>query len=194
MIIDELAEHAHEFERGVGDGAAVHPAVQVSAGPVELHVKVRQAAQAVGDGDGVRVPHAGVRNEHEVGSQIVAMLFEERREVAAAALFFALDQDGDFHGELADCLFPASQRFDEGDDRAFVIAGAARGDDAVTDGRFKRRTGPLLQRVGRLHVVMAIEQHVRCRRGQVIVDALRQHDRVPSRLLDLCQQSRVTQR
>ena len=39
-----------------------------------------------------------------------------------------------------------------------VVAGAAGVDIAIAHGRFERRADPLIQWVGRLHVVMAVNQ------------------------------------
>jgi len=59
---------------------------------------------------------------------------------------------------------------EEGHHLTLVVGCAARHDDlsvlrVVHELRFEGRSGPGLQRVGRLHVVMAIEEHVRALRA-----------------------------
>ena len=43
----------------------------------------------------------------------------------------------------------------------FVVGRAAGVDVAVADGRLERRADPFVQRIGRLHVVVAVDQHDR---------------------------------
>ena len=61
---------------------------------------------------------------------------------------------------------PGPHRLDEGHQLALVVLGAARHDHLAVglvggEARLERRRLPQLQRIGRLHVVVAVEQHVR---------------------------------
>ena len=66
---------------------------------------------------------------------------------------------------------------------ALVVAGAARVDPLVLVARLERRADPLLERVGRLDVVVAVDED----RGGVVagVQPLRGDDRMRRRLVDL---------
>ena len=62
---------------------------------------------------------------------------------------------------------PCAERLDEGHHLTLVVHGPAR-DHTLTvlgidDGRLERRAIPKLQRLGRLHVVVAVVEHVRPR-------------------------------
>ena len=64
--------------------------------------------------------------------------------------------------------FQAPAGLDEGHQLALVVLGAARDDDLapvgmVGDHRLERRTIPEIERIDRLHIVMAVEQHMRTR-------------------------------
>ena len=83
-----------------------------------------------------------------------------------AALLLALDHGGDRQRQLAGDRLEGAAGLDEGHRLAFVVAGPARDDDLAASGqrfdaRLERRRLPLVQRIDRLHVVMAVKQHAR---------------------------------
>ena len=83
-----------------------------------------------------------------------------------AALLLALDHHGDVERQLAGDRLEGAAGLDEGHGLAFVVAGAARDDDFAPaverfDARLERRRLPQIERVDRLHVVMAVEQDAR---------------------------------
>ena len=89
----------------------------------------------------------------------------ERFEVGAADFLLALDQHGDARGDAAAGGVPGAQRFQEHHRLALVVHRAARDEAlavrAVDELRLERRAVPELQRIDRLHVVVAVEQDVR---------------------------------
>jgi len=83
----------------------------------------------------------------------------KRRQVGAADLLLAVEQHLDIAGQLA---IAGAQRLHAEDLRqvlAFVVAGAAPVQAAVAQGRLEGRARPGLDRVGRLYVVVAVDQH-----------------------------------
>ena len=68
--------------------------------------------------------------------------------------------------QLAGHRLEGAAGLDEGHHLAFVVAGAARDDDLAAvgqrrDARRERRRVPQIERIDRLHVVVAVEQHAR---------------------------------
>gem|GEM_PF-6026521 len=142
---------------------------------MQLHVEVDQPAQGVGDGGGVGVPHAGVADHADgvVGGscfKFVGVGGQERGQANAAAFFFALNHDGDVTRQEGVGVAVGLERLQKHHDLALVVAGSAGVELAVADRRFERPGRPALQRVGGLHVVVAVEQHP--------ASGARDHDRV----------------
>ncbi len=132
--------------------------------PVHHDLLERQAAQHGGDRGGLGVPHGRVANESQVRLQRLGVLGEEGGQGGRARFLFALEQHADVARQAAG-LAEGAAGLEEGHQLAFVVAGAAR-DDAlpvrpVREARLEGRRRPQLERVGGLHVVMAVEQHMR---------------------------------
>jgi hypothetical protein len=77
----------------------------------------------------------------------------------AARLLFALDQELDVHRELAAHGEHRLDRLDVGVGLPLVVGRAAADQAVALFGRLERRVAPFVERVGRLHVVVAVEQH-----------------------------------
>ena len=88
-------------------------------------------------------------------------LADEVVEVDAADFLFALEDDLDVHRQPAVLLQVRFDRLEVHEDLALVVGGAARVDLAVAHGRLERRRLPQIERVDRLHVVVAVEENRR---------------------------------
>ena len=64
-------------------------------------------------------------------------------------------------GSAAGALQPRLGGLEVHDELALVVAGAAGVDDVVLVARLERRPHPLVERIGRLHVVVAVDEHRR---------------------------------
>ena len=85
-----------------------------------------------------------------------------------AALLLALDHHGDGQRQRAGHGLEGAAGLDEGHHLTFVVAGTARDDGLASvrqcrDARRERRRLPEIERVDRLHIVMAVEQNARTR-------------------------------
>ncbi len=78
-----------------------------------------------------------------------------------ADFFFAFDQDFDIDGKLAMQLMERFERFQVDVHLSFIVGSAAPKDIPVANFRLEGRRGPEFERLGRLHVVMAIEKNRR---------------------------------
>ena len=152
---DDLAEG----EEGVGGGAAVHAGVEVGAGAADFDLGVDHAAQADAEGGDAGGEHFGVGDEGDVGLELVGVLADEGGDAFAADFFFALEDDADVDGELAFVRGEEGFKgFDVHPDLALVVDGAAGVEIAVALGGLERGRDPLVERLGGLDVVVAVEE------------------------------------
>ena len=166
VLIEQASENAGQHPDRILRAAAEDAGMQVAIGGLDLDLVVNQSAQRCCDRRRIRIPHAGVADQCEVGLQVLLVGFKERNEILRADFFFAFDHDGDIDGQRAGDGLPGPAGLDEGHQLALVVLGAARDDDLssvsmVGHGRFEWRTVPEIERVDRLHIVVTVEQHVR---------------------------------
>ena len=161
ILVVQVGEDAREDVDRVPGRAAVAARMQVAVGGSDHDLLPDQPAQHGGDGRRLGVPHAGVADERKVGPELVLVGLDERGERGRPRLLLALEQHRHVAGQPAR-LAEGAQRLDEGHELALVVAGAARDDlRAVAEFRLERIRRPERERIDRLHVVMAVEQHVR---------------------------------
>jgi hypothetical protein len=157
-----VAEHMDRVTRG----PAVHARMQVAVGGGDGDLFADQSAQHGGDRRRFAVPHAGVADQRQVAGQFVLIGFQERMQRRRAAFLLAFQQNGDAERQAAGLRDPGAGRLDEGHQLALVVGSTPRDDDlaavlAGDDARLERVAFPQIERVDRLHVVMAVEQHMR---------------------------------
>ena len=102
-----------------------------------------------------------IGGDDEIGLQPVAVLAHEIGDMRAADFLLALQQEDDVARQFAMHRQMRFDRQDLGEVLALVVADAARIDAAVADRGLEGRADPGVQRVRRLHVIMAVEQHRR---------------------------------
>ena len=166
VVVVHLGHDPGQRPDRVHGGAAVAARVQIAAGAGDDELGAGEAAQLRRDRRRVLVPLAGVAHERQVGLHLLAVLGQEPRQRRRAALLLALEQHGDGDRRGAGHAPPGPHRLEEGHQLALVVLGAARHDDLAVglvggDARLERRRLPQLERVDRLHIVVAVEQHVR---------------------------------
>ena len=79
----------------------------------------------------------------------------------AADLLLALDEELEVDRQAAVLGQQPPGRFDLVEGLALVVDGAPGQALAVDDHRFEGRRGPLVERIDRLHVVVAVDEHRR---------------------------------
>ena len=131
----------------------------VAAGGLRHQVEAHHPAHAEGNDGHPRIVQRPVGGDDEVGLQPVSMLGHELGDVRAADLLLALQEHDDVARQLAGDGKMRLDRHQLGEVLALVVADAAGIDPPVADGRLERRAQPRFIRLGRLHVVVAIEQH-----------------------------------
>ena len=134
----------------------------VRSGYRDFHIA--QAAHAAVDGRHLVGDHRGIRNQDDIGREFLFVRGHPSRQRGASDFFFAFEDKLHIVTE-----FPFAQQVFEGFDvheqLALVVVGAAAPDGVFsrggirTDDRLERVRAPFLQRLSRLHVVMAIDQY-----------------------------------
>ena len=148
--LDRIAQHA-----------AVQTGMQIHPGARHLDLAEHEPAQTAGDHHLVLARNARVGKKHEVRLQPVAVLFQERQEARAAGLLLALDEEGDAHGQARILFQQPADRRDVRHQRSLVVRRATPPEAAAALRRLEWRRSPEIKRIGRLHVIMAIDDHVR---------------------------------
>ncbi len=83
---------------------------------------------------------------------------DEIPEADAADFLFAFDQDLNVDGKFSGHLMQRLKSFEMDVHLAFVVGRTASVNVAVANGGFERRRCPKVERLGRLNVVMSIEE------------------------------------
>ena len=156
--------------------------VEILLRAVELHFAGDDAAEPVGDGGDTGGVLAGIADDGHVAFQLLFALFEEAIEVVAADFFLAFDDKLHVDGELLLRLEPGFDGLDVGEHLAFVVRRAAGVDLAVADLRLEGGRFPFVERIGRLDVVVAIDE---CGGRAGCVEPLAVHDRIALRFDEL---------
>ena len=110
------------------------------------------------------------------------MLIEKGSQIVAADFLLAFNEEDEVRREHAALGKEVACSQDMGHDLSLVVRRAARVNSTVANRRLKRRRRPFLQRFGRLHIVVPVNQNRRpCR----IVPRLGDNRRMTSRLIDI---------
>ena len=158
MVVGQLGQHLGQGVDGIGDRSAKRAGVQVAVGAGDAKLAVGDAAQAVGDGRHSGGELAAVADDHAIAREPVGVFFEEFLQRHAADLLFALDQELEVQRQAAFDGDPGLDALQVREQLALVVGGAAGVEFAVAAGGLERGRRPFLQRLDRLHVVMAVDQ------------------------------------
>src|SRR5438045_8417108 len=81
VVMTAAAENAGQSPDWILRAAAEDAGVQIAVGGFDLELVIDQPAQRGGYCRGVRVPHAGVANQREIGLELVPVLFKKWHEI-----------------------------------------------------------------------------------------------------------------
>ena len=132
--------------------------MEVFVGACHRHLHICQTAHPTVDGGCLVRYHCGVRHQTDIGAEHLFVLFEKWGQRRASNLFFAFENEFYIMIELSGA-YQVFKYFDMHEQLAFIIVGATSPNGAVTDYRFKGVGMPFLKRLGRLYVVMAVNEY-----------------------------------
>ncbi len=180
-VVMQVGQHFRQHVDRVGRKPAIHARVQIAACRLHDHLFGKQPAQLSSDRWHTAVEQGGIADHRHVGLQLGGVRLHERHQRGRARFLLAFEEDGDLAGQLAVLGHPGAHRFDEGHQLALVVRGATPPDHFAVGQLFDRggeRIGvPQVQRVDRLHIIVAVEQEVRRAAA-----AMRHHHRVAGRV------------
>ena len=133
--------------------------MQIGLRALRFQLGINQAAQPDAKCRKIGREQLGVGDQSEVSFQLSGRRIglNELFNALAAHFFFALKQHADIDGQLAAAgLKQRLVGLHLHPELALVVDGAARIDVLVALGRLPRRSVPLVQRLGRLHIEVRI--------------------------------------
>src|SRR6185437_13537914 len=100
--------------------------VQVGVGADDVDLPVRESTEGVTDGRNAAVEHGAIRDHDEVGAQTLPLGVDQRRQVFAADLFFAFDDELQVDRQATDRLKVGLRRL-QVNVRLSLVVGRATG-------------------------------------------------------------------
>ena len=180
-VVVDVGDHAADHPDRVQHRPAIHARMQIAGGALHGELGRGEAAQHGGDLGGLRVEQVRVTDQREIRLELVPVLGQEGNDRGRAAFLLAFEQDRQVAGQAARDRLPGAERLDEGHQLALVVAGAAGADHlagrSLLDRRVEGVALPQLERVDRLHVIMAVNQQMR-----PVALVMRHHHRLARRV------------
>ena len=152
--------------------------MQIAVGAADVKLVIGDAPQPVGDGRHAGGELAAVAHHDAVARQPVGVLGDVLFQALAAHLLLALDNELQIDRQPALDGDPGLGAFQVGEHLAFVVGGPPGVEVAVAAAWLEGGGDPFFQRIGRLHVVVAVDQG---RRGVRHGRRLGVHQRMPRR-------------
>ena len=165
VLVLELGQNLRQGHEGIGRRAAVHAGVQIGLGAAHFKLGVDHAAQAHAQGGQAGRKELGIGDQGKVRLQLGRLGGDKARNSLPSHLLFAFEQDAHVERQLAVGGQQRLQRLDLRPHLALVVHRAAGVEVAVALRRLEGRREPLVQRIGRLHIVVAVKEHGRLARG-----------------------------
>lgn len=106
----------------------------------------------------IQAGHAGVGNDDGPAVQFVVVGQQEAVQAFAAHFLLPFDDEGEVAGERSFCGQISLHRVEVGEVLPLVIAGAPGEEGTAFEARLEGRAFPKVKRLGRLHIVMAVNE------------------------------------
>jgi len=134
--------------------------MHIFVGSGDLDLYIGQAAHTAVDGRHILVNHGRVGHQDEVTGQQLLMICRPVSQGRGTDFFLALDEKLEVAGQstLAQQVFHG---LDVEEGLPLVVVGPPSVNSPVPDLRFKGRGFPQVERIGRLHIVVPVNQSCR---------------------------------
>ena len=139
--------------------------MQIAFRPAEIDLAIHEAAQPVTNRRDAAIEHRRIRDDDDVSRKLALVGLDEVIEVRRTDFFLAFEDDLHVDWQLAGLLQVGLDGLEMHEHLTLVVGRSARVNLAVADGGLKGRRLPQLDRIDRLHVVVAVEKHRRCAFG-----------------------------
>ena len=149
--------------------------MQIAIRTIEPDCQRSQTPQRVAERGVLQAGDFGVRDHQRLAGQFPGVLGQEVIERLGADLFLAFDQEIHIAGQIVSGLQPGLDRVDVSQMLALVVADAAGINIAAHPARLKGRRRPEVERIRRLHIVVAVNEE--CRFFRVGMRGLGHHHR-----------------
>ena len=176
-----LATISHKRLQRVVNRAAEIAGMQVLLLTAQFQLDAERAAQRFGDRGPARSQHRMSDMTAASACQASIVPGQEIAQVGTADLLLAFEQAFHVDWQRARRAQPAFERLDVDEHLPLVVGSAAAIETAVAQRRLERRRCPFVERLGRLDVVVAVDQ--KCR-GARRMQPVRRDDRMASRASD----------
>src|ERR1700722_6363301 len=133
------------------------PGVKIMVRTTHFDFQCQLAADGISQRRTIRSQHAGVRHHSKMSAQRPAVPLNEACQIWATDFFFALKQAYQIDWQRTWSADVGFDRFEVSQQLAFIVTGTAPKQVVVAYGRFEWGRDPFRKRVGRLHVVVTVD-------------------------------------
>jgi hypothetical protein len=132
--------------------------MQILGRPSHRDVEGDQTAARNGHRGHIGAPHGAVGRDDQIAGEALAHPLDQLGKVRASRFLLAFDQHLQIHRQPTRCFEESLRHEDRDQHRSLVVGHAAPVEAIVAHGGLERRRQPFVQRIGRLHVVMAVDE------------------------------------
>ena len=164
LPVMQAGQQRRHLVQRVAHGTAIAPGMRVLRRGAQRKLQPGQAAPADPQSGNRRAGAAAIGRQHRIGREQIAISLDDGPQTGAAGFLLALDEQLDVHRAATGHRQESGHRLDRNRRRALHVRRTTGVQAAVAHGRLERRRDPKLHRIGRLHVVMAIDDQRRTAR------------------------------
>src|SRR5208282_3490770 len=158
ILVVEFGEEFRKNGQRIGDGTAIDARVQIAYRAGQRDLIIVEAAETIGNGGHAFAEHGGIGNEESVSLQLFLMILDIIPKADTADFLFAFDQHFDVDREFPVDLVERFQGFQVDVHLAFVVGSAPAKEIAIARLGLEGGRGPILEGLGGLNVIVAIEE------------------------------------
>ena len=126
-----------------------------------LQLEIEISPHPIGDRGLLGAEHGRVGHHNSIGSKSLPIAGDKRHQISAADLLLSLENEFDIDGQAASGPQIGLHGLHMRQHLPLVVAYAPPKKVFSADGRIERRRAPLVDRVGRLDVVMSVDEQRR---------------------------------
>ena len=165
VLVLEFRNDVREGKERIGRRAAVHAGMKIGFCAAHFDLGVDHAAQADAKRRKSGSKELGVANQRKVGFQVGRLRSNVVRNSLPSHLFLAFEKNPDVEGQRVVCGHERLERLHLRDHLALVVDRTAGVEVSIALCGLEGRREPLVERVGRLNIVVTVDEHGRLAGG-----------------------------